>query len=185
MKIRVVEVTGTPEELREAKDLIGLLPDSAGSRPSPAATADEAGAGADQPPWWSAVPVDLREHIVNLSPSAESQRHVMRFVGEVLRWGGVEAVRGRSSKWPDGRTRYVMLRNTGPRQYGAFVYVKPTNAGTEFRLTRSDVEPNEFVVFRDVRPDHPYQVKCLLHSDEAVDEALKLARMALDGVTGV
>lgn len=184
MRITRLDVSGTPDELRAMWDLIGMPHGGEGSLPSPATT-DEAGAGADEPASWSAVPADLRQHIADHSPSAESQRRVMRFVGEVLSWGGVEAVRGKSSTRPDGRTRYIMLRNTGPRPFGAFCYLKPTNGAAEFRLTQSEVECNEFIVFRDVRPDHAYQIKVPLLSDEAVDEALKLARKALDGVTGV
>lgn len=182
MRLRVVDVTGTPEELNEAQALIELL---RGSDGSPLVDSDEAIRPEETPPAWSmAIPEEIRQFIQSRSTGADRQRHVMRFVGEVLLWGNTEVEAGRSRRRADGLSSYLMLRKTGPRHFGAFVYVKPSTGGATFRLLKSEVETNEFVIMRDVRNANAYQVNCPLRSSAAVDQALKLARQALGKIAG-
>jgi hypothetical protein len=97
--------------------------------------------------------------------------------------GNTEAEVGRSKNSKDGKTPYLMLRNTGRRYFGAFAYVKPSTGGTTFRLDRSQVDGFEHVSIRNVKKGTGYEVNCQLSNDLAVDEALRLAKMALEEVT--
>ncbi|WEH40663.1 hypothetical protein [Streptomyces sp. AM 2-1-1] len=94
---------------------------------------------------------------------------------------GVEIVTGQSARTKDGHTDYLMVRDDGPRRFGAVAYVKPANSGLTLRLTRedvADVDPDH-IQFRDVRAGHQYVVNCPLTSDEAIDWAVELTLRAL------
>jgi hypothetical protein len=179
MRVRIVDVSGTPQELAEAQPLLDLL------RGGVSSPGDEEGGATEDAPsaWWSAVPEDVRKFILTKTSSVQRQSHVMRFVGEVLLWGNTEVEIGSSRRSATGQNNYLMLRHAGPRDFGAFVYVRPSTGGTTFRLSKRDVKANEHVLFRKVRSDNRYQVNCPLRSPAAVDEALRLARLALDKVT--
>lgn len=113
---------------------------------------------------------------------SDSRRELVKeYVSTLIGWGNVEPELGRSKKTSDGFTHYIMLRRTGPRRQGAFVYVAPGTGGSTFRLDKSHAQ-GPFASARNVHPNNPYQVVCRLKNREAMEEALVLARKALDNL---
>lgn len=91
---------------------------------------------------------------------------------------------GESSHSHDGYTNYIMVRDDGPKKYGAVVYVKPGNGGLTLRLRPGDVADldDERIKLRKVAPTQKYAVNCPLNDDEAVELALMLTKRALGKV---
>lgn len=180
MRVRVIDVEGTPEELTSSQQLLEILK----------GTSDVARAGAtdeveeDTPPsYWQIVPEHVKAFVLSKTPDLQRQALVIRFIGEVMQWGDTEVEIGTSRNTPDRLADYLMLRHSGPRRFGAFAYVKPRNGGVTLRLGRSDAETSPFGRARRVKPGTGYEVTCPLRSKDAVDEALRLARLALDRVS--
>lgn len=77
-----------------------------------------------------------------------------------------------------------MLYAAGPRHFGAFAYVHPSQARVTLRLVRADANGFQHATFRNVKKGTGYEVMVPLTSDEAYQEALQLARKALERVQG-
>ena len=87
----------------------------------------------------------------------------MRFLEAVLDLGAVAEI-GMCERTHDGQTDYIMVRDDGPRRYGAVAYVKPRNGGLTLRLSSQDAEDEDqsLVKLRQVCTGHPYAVTCAL-----------------------
>jgi len=75
---------------------------------------------------------------------------------------------------------------SGPKKFGAVVYVKPGNGGLTLRLRPDDVDDldDKRIRLRNVAPTQPYAVNCPLNDNEAVDLAVDLTERALRKVRG-
>jgi hypothetical protein len=103
---------------------------------------------------------------------------VRKFVREVASWPGTRPMLGKSSRSADGLTRYLRIHADHSR-FGGFVYVYPSNGRLFFRLLAEDVTD---VAHAEPNPDREgdYQVNMYLTSEAALEEALGLARQALE-----
>ena len=177
MRVRVVDVEGTPEELASSAELLELLRGGA------------AEAVAGNPEWTkpdatdeaSQLPRELRDFIVGRAGARGRAEIVQQWVGEVMTWGGSYEL-GTSKSSPDGLNNYLMLYAAGPRHFGAFAYVHPSQARVTLRLVRADADRFRHATFRNVKKGTGYEVMVPLTSEEAYEEALQLARKALERV---
>ena len=91
----------------------------------------------------------------------------------------IEALPGKSSRSPDGFNTYLILRHNN-HKYGAIAYVTPSNGSVGLRLYREDVEGSEHAISGESKDR--YQVRVNLHSSEAMEEAIRLAKLAYERV---
>jgi hypothetical protein len=91
---------------------------------------------------------------------------------------------GESERTRDGNTDYLMVRDSGPRRFGAVAYVHPASGRLTLRLQPQDVADLEdsHIKTRNVRRGHQYVITCPLIDDEAVELAVQLTKRALDKV---
>jgi hypothetical protein len=89
---------------------------------------------------------------------------------------------GASERSKDGLTDYLMVRDDGPRRFGAVAYVKPSNGGLTLRLRPEDVNDitNERIKPRDVAASQKYAINCPLVDEAAIDLAIELTQRALE-----
>ncbi|MEU6021351.1 hypothetical protein [Micromonospora sp. NPDC047134] len=107
-------------------------------------------------------------------------RRVLAFLNRVLEQGTMIEM-GQSNRSYDGYTQYLMVRDDGPRRFGAVAYIKPANGGLTLRLRPEDVADiaDERVTLRRVVSTDPYGINCQLVDDEAVELASQLTERAL------
>ena len=187
--MRIIE--GTPEELVQYEQLVG-----AGGRgpmsAAPARSGEDAPVGAEPPSARTAVgdlagddedSFFIRQYVYGRATNATTARLVLTFLERIALEGTVIEV-GVSERTADGLTDYVMVRDSGPRHFGAVVYVKPGNGGLTLRLQPEDVTDvaDERVKQRNVKAGHQYAITCRLVDQEAVDLAIDLTRQALTKV---
>lgn len=178
MKVRIIELEGTPEELAESPYLRNLA--SHQIPVDPVGTEKgfpEAGPLADYPEVVSALEHSPRP------PRGEARELIEGFLEEVLGWPDVEARRGKSSRTEDGQTRYLRLHRRGS-MLGAFAYVYPARMSVRMRLVHEDIEGHKYAQKRNVRTEgadpNPYQVRIDLRDAKAIREATELARLAYE-----
>ena len=104
---------------------------------------------------------------------------VTDFVAECLKFDEAEPVLGSKPKSPDGYGDYLRVRHQRSR-LGGFAFVTPSSGKVELRLTVDRAEGREYAEAV-VKKDKQYAVRIYLRSEEAVAEALELAKMAYDG----
>lgn len=178
--MRIIE--GTVDEIIEYQRRNGTDPET-GEDPN------EAAAPAQEPEpavSTSALGLDDEESFTTLqfvytrARDAATTRRVLTFLGRVLEQDTLIEL-GLSDRTHDGYTHYLMVRDNGPRRFGAVVYLKPANGGLTLRLLPEDVADiaDERVKLRKVAPTHQYAVTCRLVDDEAVELALTLTGRAL------
>jgi hypothetical protein len=177
MRVRVVEVEGSPEELASSTELLELLRGGAAEAVAGTqeATKPEASDGT------SLLPKELRDFIVVRAGARGRAEIVQQWVADAMAWGGSYEL-GTSKSSPDGLNNYLMLYAAGPRHFGAFAYVHPSQARVTLRLLRTDADGFQHATFRNVKKGTGYEVMVPLTSDEACQEALQLARKALERV---
>ena len=176
MKVRIIELEGTPEELAESPYLRDLA-----SKPVGAPGDDLPGGSAERGPL--ANYPEVLDALDQRAPRGEPRRLLEVFLSEVLSWGDVEPRRGKSTKTDDAKTRYIRLHRRGSAQ-GAFVYLYPARVSMRLRLQHEDITGTKFAGKRKVdrtgEAPNPYQVRLDLRSQAAVEEAIALARKAYD-----
>lgn len=176
MKVRIIELEGTPEELAESPYLRDLA-----SKPITGPEDGPPGMPAEQGPL-SDYP-EVVDALDQRAPRGEPRRLLERFLAEVLSWGDVEPRRGKSTKTEDAKTRYIRLHRRGSAQ-GAFVYLYPARVSMRLRLQHEEISGAKFAGKRKVdrtgETPNPYQVRLDLRSDDAVEEAIALARKAYE-----
>jgi hypothetical protein len=164
-KARALEAyTFNPAAVRaQQADLTGLLRGLAQSvRQGPAA----------------ALPLHVRNFIESRVANPERRQLVQGFVARVLELGNAEAELGTSSKSPDGLNKYLMIRHRGVRRWGAALYVTPHTGRAQFHLAAQRAQGCTYAKGVERRP--PYQVVTYLTSPAAVEEAVELAKQALN-----
>lgn len=170
MRLRVMEVEGTPEEFGRL-DIEHLL-----GRPL-AASASRIELSGDQVP-----PVSHRAQLDAIldaeAPPGRSRQLLGEFFDTVLSWGDVTVV----PSWrPNRPSKVSYLRvHRHPRTAGAFVYVFPPRLRMNFRLDGAAAKDSPTAVRRDVKADNAYQVTLTLTDESGLAEACRLARSAYD-----
>lgn len=180
-------VEGTPEEIVEYQERIAnkrLATPSAQIQAEDTEPEDEP----DPAPARSAtMPADVddddwffvRQRVTSKAPNAATERRVLQYLTGIFELDAYVQI-GRSERTKDGLTEYVMVRDNGPRRFGAVAYVRP-NGGLTLRLQAADVEDvdDERVKARKVAKSQQYAINCPLVDDGAVELALSLTARAL------
>ena len=184
--MRIIE--GTVEEIVEYRRRMGEAPhdvdEGADEEPSEggvnAPVVKKAGEGDDAEAW-----SEVEQHVYTRARTASTKALVMDYLERVRELGTIAEI-GESQRTRDGLANYVMVRDDGPRRFGAVAYVKPANGGLTLRLRADEVEDvladDKIVRLRQTREGHQYAVNCPLRSAEAVSMAVKLTERALEKV---
>jgi hypothetical protein len=184
--MRIIE--GTVEEIVEYRRRIGAVPgdidEGADEEPSEggvnAPVVKKAGEGDGAEAW-----NEVEQHVGTRARKASTKALVMDYLKRVRVLGTIAAI-GESQRTHDGLSPYIMVRDNGPRRFGAVAYVKPANGGLTLRLRADEVEDvlgdDNIVRLRRTREGHQYAVFCPLRSPEAVSMAVKLTERALEKV---
>jgi hypothetical protein len=175
MKVRMFEVEGSPEELSALPELRQALLAVGPSEPNPRGLRDTP---PEESPNGFGMSDELRDFIAQRAGNPRRAATVQRWVDEVLSWG-TEPVLGHSRNSSDGLGNYLMLYAGGPRRFGAFAYVRPGNGNVKLRLDAAAAKGFQHAHVRNVQSDNSYQVIVTLNTDDAYQEALKLAEKAL------
>ena len=173
MRLRLVEVEGTPEEIRRL-DIEHLL-----GRP----LARSAGTLEIDPEPGDAIEAGLPAILEAEAPPGRSRQLLESFFTEVQSWGDVSVVPNWRAGAP-GRVSYLRVHRH-PRTRGAFVYVFPARLRMNFRLGTDAVVKSGRAVARNVKPDNAYQVSINLTDEASLKEAVRLARLAYEIVGAV
>lgn len=138
-------------------------------------------ARATSPTWDEEDAFFIQQFVYNRAATGASALRIMRYLEAVANLETVVEA-GQSERTRDGLTNYLMVRDSGPRRYGAIAYVKPKNGGLTLRLRPEHVEDlnDDHIQFRDVVSTQRYAINCPLTDDAAVDMAIELTRRALD-----
>ncbi|HUR49328.1 MAG TPA: hypothetical protein VMY88_07380 [Acidimicrobiales bacterium] len=168
MRLRLVEVEGTPEEIRRL-DIEQLL-----GRPfSPSQSlmeADTDPAGFDE--------ARLSTILEAEAPPGRTRELLEAFFDTVRSWGDVSVVPNWRANAP-GRVSYLRVHRH-PRTRGAFVYVFPARLRLNFRLDAAEAKGATHAAAREVKRDNAYQVSISLTDQSTLEEALRLSRRAYE-----
>jgi hypothetical protein len=176
VRLRIIDVEGTPEEIARLPQLAELLgvetdesTDSETATPAPITTAPAPG-----------LPADVASLLGLRRPATLVAQLINRFLSEALQWPDVDARVGASRRTSDGLADAIRLHRRGS-QVGAFVYLRLPSGTMLLRLPAN---------FADVKFSHatprkvggrmPYGLALRLTSNEAVQEAITLAHAAYD-----
>jgi hypothetical protein len=177
--VRIIE--GSVEEIVKYQREMGVEPQvSVDDEPvegGKVAVATQGSEG-DEDAWYY-----VEQHVYSRARSAGTKRLVLRYLEEVRELGTIAEI-GESERTHDGLTNYIMVRDEGPRRFGAVAYVRPANGGLTLRLRADEVDDvlGEVVRLRQVKKGHEYAVICPLASEEAVSMAIELTKRALEKV---
>jgi hypothetical protein len=178
--MRIIE--GTVDEVVEYQRRMGKgadsvadndVPEDVGARPGESVADPE-----DEEGWFS-----VQQFIYSRARDARTTRRVLDYLNRAWDLDVVIEV-GESERSKDGATDYLMVRDSGPRRFGAVAYVHPASGRMTLRLQPQDVSDLEspHIKARNVRPGHQYVILCPLVDDEAVPVAIELTKRALDKV---
>ena len=182
MKIRSFEVEATPDEISQVPELREALR-RLGAGESLVDQADvELGVPTGPVGAFGELPKELSDFIAVRAGNRSRAEVTSKFVSEVLGWGTTTAELGTSKTTSDGFNNYLMLYAKGPRKFGAFAYVMPGQAKVMLRLTAEDAVGFDHADIRNVKEGTGYVVTVTIDSDGAYDEALALAKVALERV---
>jgi hypothetical protein len=171
MKIRVVELEGTPEELAQTPQLQQLVGGQAQAQPR------------SQSGSQNGLPDEVNQVLANYARGPMRPVYE-RLLSEVYSWGDVDIVPGESEQREDGLTGYLRLHRYGS-PLGAFAYINPRRKSASFRL------PSEYADDRDharrkgsEESRSPYQVSMRFTGEAHLEEAVELARAAYEKALG-
>lgn len=179
--MRIIE--GTVEEIVEYEARVGPAVTSTahgGQESDPADEPTPPAARATSPTWDEEDAFFIRQFVYNRAASGASAGRIMQYLEAVADLGTVIEA-GQSERTRDGLTNYLMVRDAGPRRFGAIAYVKPKNGGLSLRLRPEHIEDldDDHIQFRDVVATQKYAINCPLSDNETVDLAVELTRRAL------
>lgn len=177
--MRIIE--GTVDEIIEYQQRTNQSP--------PAADDDETAAPEKEaPPTHSTSALDsddddafyIKQFVYSRAKDGGMANRVISFLNRALALKTTISI-GTSERSYDGYTDYVMVRDDGPKKFGAVVYVKPSNGGLTLRLVPADVADidSNRIKLRNVAPTQQYAVNCPLRDEQAVDLAVELTERAL------
>jgi hypothetical protein len=173
--VKLLVVEGSPEELARLDALTGFFRDASQRRGD---ARDHGTHEASEWPEGVDIPQHVRGFIAKWATNPLKHELVEQFVARVLELGNAEVELGKSTKSPDGLNKYLMLRHVGIRRKGAAVYVTPHLGRARFRLPAE--EADHWAHAQALQRPAPYQVAVFLTSPAAVDEAVELAKKALE-----
>jgi hypothetical protein len=177
MRIRIIELDATPEEVARSPEMQHLLR----QRPfAPPASADGTEGGDAGPA--TALPAPVAELLVARGPGGVVLEKLNEFLGRIITWEGVDARVGvsRLNRLPANVIR-LHRRGSG---VGAFVYIELPAVSLKFRLPRNhSLEGFSHARAREVKPGVPYGIAMRLTAT-SLSEALKLARHAYEHAEG-
>jgi len=177
MRLRIIDVHGSPEEIGALPQLAEILGTrNRGNRTAEHVSSEEdvATSGGDY-----RVPEDVAALLSLRPPAAAVRELVDRFLVETLSWADVEARVGASRRSRDGMANALRLHSRGST-VGAFVYLRLPSSTMLLRLP-ADREGNyKHATPRRVGPDAPYGIAIRLTSQGSLVEALELAHIAYE-----
>jgi hypothetical protein len=177
MRIRIIELDVTPEEVAQSPELRHLLR----QHPlAPAASRDNA-AGGDVGSA-TALPTPVSDLLEARGPGGVALQTLNEFLGTILTWEGVDPRVGisRLNQLPANVIR-LHRRGSG---VGAFVYVELPAVSLKFRLPRNhSLDGFTHARAREVKSGVPYGIAMRLTA-ASLSEALKLARCAYEDAEG-
>jgi hypothetical protein len=176
-------ITATPEEIAGSRELQELLRRFAGSSVTGAPQSQAPGQSVPADEGAELLPAHVRAFITERAPNDTERDLMLRFVEEQVATGHAQVSIGTSRKRADGKTPYLMLHARGPRLFGAYAYLRPSNAGLTLRLPPDAAEGYRLAHVRNVHARQTYAVTCPLRSAGALKEATDLAAEALRRVT--
>jgi hypothetical protein len=178
--MRIIE--GTVEEVVEYQRRTGQRGDHVAEDDLP----DDVAAGKgevvedpeDEEGWFA-----IKQLIYSRARDARTTKRVLDYLDQAWELDVVVEV-GESIRTKDGNTDYLMIRDSGPRRFGAVAYVHPASGRTTLRLQPQDVADLEdsHIKQRNVRKGHQYVITCPLVDDKAVEVAVELTKRALKKV---
>lgn len=172
VRIRVTEVEASPEEVSRSPEIAALL--SVGNPATPHDAPAGNGRGPD-------LPREIEELLRDRAGTALSLYR--RVIQEALALGDVDPRLGQSDRTADGLTGYVRLHRLGSG-LGAFLYVHPRRKQLRFRLEANQANGARWARGRSTQNPHdPYRVVMRFTSEDQLDEALRLMRLAYDGAS--
>jgi hypothetical protein len=173
MKVKMIEVEGSAEELANAPEILAALRGS--SSDGAGDNGKEVGITA------SGLSKELTDYIRRRAGTGEMGRRVESWVAEVLSWGTTESILGTTTnkRSPDGYVRYVRLHNVGPHKFGAFAYVYARRGTVRLRVTAKQAQGYDQAM---IGKHRTYAAVISLMTDDGYKQALDLARVALAGV---
>jgi hypothetical protein len=174
--VKLLIAEGSPEELARLDALTGFFREA--SQRLGNARHDGTHRDDDWSEGMAVIPEHVRAFIAKWATNPLKRELVEQFVARVLELGNAEVELGKSNKSHDGLNKYLMLRYVGVRRKGAAVYVTPHLGRARFRLPPEEAERWEHA--QTLQRREPYQVAVYLTSPAAVDEAVELAKEALD-----
>jgi len=169
MRLRLVEVEGTPEEIRRL-DIEHLLGRPLSQAAIPLETEREGDAAGGE--------FRLAGILEAETPPGRSRQLLATFFETVLSWGDVSVIPNWRANTP-GRVSYLRVHRH-PRTRGAFVYVFPARLRMNFRLEAAAADGALHAIAREVKADNAYQVSVTLTDDATLEEALRMARQAYE-----
>lgn len=168
MRVSVVHMDGSPAEIADLLERSPGLTEGVGNGYGLTAATDS-------------IPREAREALERAP--AQTRELLQRFLDEVLRWGSVDAIRGRSRRTETGFLGYIRLQRR-PAYLGAFAYVMPVRRKIHFRLPREAADGRRHAHPLNRQASNTTQVELILDSEAALEEALQLAREAYERAAG-
>jgi hypothetical protein len=176
MRVQVIDVEGTAEELASFQPLLDLISSVGQQRNGD--TEETSGDGIET---LSRLPSRIVRVLESRGPAAPARDAVYAFLTAVYEWGDVDIRVGRSRRNEDGLATMLRLHRRTFRRRGAFVYLGIRGANLRFRLPVStNLEGHPYARTRNVQADDPYGVALRLDSPEVLSDAIRLARAAYD-----
>lgn len=172
--MKVLIVDGTPEEISTLNELTAFLQNGQTVIKSASPESDLSGG----------ISPEVKAFVASKAGKHAQRHHLVEmYLERVVDLGGVEFELGTSTRTKDGLNHYLMIRDSGPRRFGAVAYVRPSTAGVNVRLPASAAQGFQHARPRNLsNPDRAYQVMCHLRSEAAVEEAVQLTEKALEEV---
>jgi hypothetical protein len=171
MRIRIVDLDVTPEEVASTPELRRLLVHLAEPGSPLAQVHRDAAPGA--------IPPLLEKLLDARGPGGVIRQTLNEFLAGVLVWDGVDARVGASRMNKQNPANVIRLHRRGSG-VGAFVYVELPAARLKFRLPSGhDLRGLDHAWARDVQPTAPYGVAMPL-TPASLAEAMDLARQAFE-----
>ncbi len=167
MRIRVVEVEGTPQELAESQRLLEVLQVGAHS----------AGLSQLDDDLSSSLPREAKALLDKRGAGGATRNAMESLLKEIMGWGDVDLRIGQSRTKRAGTTDNIRMHRRGS-SVGAFLYLSVTGGGVKFRLpVDHDLTGKTFAVRRRVKAGVPYGISTRI-SAQALGEAIQLAHDA-------
>lgn len=175
--MRVTQIEGEPKEIAEYMQLVGAEVAEFAEGDDITATGDGEVSGEldSQDRAW------LKRFVWSRGRDSVRTQLVEDYLLRVVDSEEVTLEAGTSSRTATGESNYLMVRDDGPRRYGAVVYVNPRSAKLNFRLLEEDVDDvrDRVTVRNIVKGQHHYRINLELASGPDVDLALELTKRAL------